>query len=46
MSEVELLEMTNNEFDTYFIEAIERYASELSKNKRFPDINAAYKFAQ
>lgn len=46
MLKLELLPMTKKEFNTYFIQAIEAYACELSKSGRFPDPNEAYKFAQ
>lgn len=42
---LELLHMTQNEFDTYYKQAVEDYASELLKNGRFPDAKQAHDFA-
>lgn len=45
MAELELLRMNQNEFDDYFVRAIESYTSELLKSGRFPDKKQAYEFA-
>lgn len=46
MAELELLHMNQNEFDDYFVQAVESYAGGLIKSGRFPDERKAHEFAQ
>lgn len=46
MENLELLRMTPAEFDTYYAQAVEIYATELEKSGRFPDAGQAQEFAR
>lgn len=45
MKELELLYMTQKEFDNYYVQAVESYANELLNSGRFPDARQAHEFA-
>lgn len=46
MTELELLPMSEEEFDVYYIQAIQSYTNELFISGRFPDLKKANEFAK